>query len=93
MQGNRAQRIGEVVEVRLVEFGVFLVGHVRALALPDRHHGIHGLELRVLLVFRLVVVAGIFGLRQRARLRDLHADGIAHVIAVFLDEVLERVLA
>ncbi len=62
MQGNRAQRIGEVVEVRLVEFGVFLVGHVGALALPDRHHGIHGLELRVLLVFRLVVVAGIFGL-------------------------------
>ena len=87
MHLNRARGVGEVVEVRLVELVVFLVGHVRLAALPNGHHGIDGLTLGVILEF-----AGIFGLRLFARLVAIHGNGVAHVVAVLLDEALQAPL-
>ncbi len=92
MQRYGARRVGEVVEVRLVELVVFLLGDVGLLALPDGDHGVDGFQLGVAFVFRLVVVARVLGLGQFARLGHVHADGIAHVVAVALDEVLQAVL-
>ena len=92
MQRDGARRVGEVVEVRLVELVVLLVGHVRLLALPDGNHRVDRVGLGVGLVLGLVVVAGVFRLRLLARLGNLHLDGVAHVVAVALDQVLQAVL-
>ena len=92
MQRDGARRIGEVVEVRLVELVVLLVGHVGFLALPDGNHRVDRVGLGVGLVLGLVIVAGVFRLRLLARLGNLHLDGVAHVVAVALDQVLQTVL-
>ena len=92
MQRDGARRVGEIVEVRLVELVVLLVGHVGLLALPDGDHRVDRVGLGVGLVLGLVVVAGVFGLRLLARLGNLHLDGVAHVVAVALDQVLQAVL-
>ena len=92
MHLNRTRGVGEVVEVRLVELVVFLVGHVRLAALPNGHHGIDGLALGVMLEFGLVIVAGVFGLRLFARLVAIHGNGVAHVVAVLLDKALQTPL-
>ncbi len=93
VDGERGGRVGEVVEGLLVELVVLFLLYVGLAALPDRHHGVDGLDLGVLLVLGLVVVAGVLGLGLLARLRNLHAHGVAHVVAVALDEVLQAVLA
>ena len=80
------------MEVGLVEGGVLFVGHLGLAALPDGDHGVNGFNLAHRFEFGRVVVASIFGLRQRLALFHLHADGVAHVVAVLLDEGLELVL-
>ena len=45
-----------------------------------------------MLEFGLVIVAGVFGLRLFARLVAIHGNGIAHVVAVLLDKVLQAPL-
>ena len=92
MHLDHTRGVGEVVEVRLVELVVFLIGHVGLAALPNGHHGIDGLALGVVLEFGLVIVAGVFGLRLFARLVAIHGNGIAHVVAVLLDKVLQTPL-
>ena len=92
MQRDGARRIGEVVEVRLVELVVLLVGHVGFLALPDGNHRVDRVGLGVGLVLGLVIVADVFRLRLLARLGNLHLDGVAHVVAITLDQVLQAVL-
>ena len=93
VDGERGGRVGEVVEGLLVELVVLFLLYVGLAALPDRHHGVDGLDLSVLFVLGLVVVAGILGLGLLAGLRNLHAHRVAHVVAVALDEVLQAVLA
>ena len=62
VDGERGGRVGEVVEGLLVELVVLFLLYVGLAALPDRHHGVDGLDLGVLFVLGLVVVAGILGL-------------------------------
>ena len=93
VDGERSSRVGEVVEGLLVELVVLFLLYVGLAALPDRHHGVDGLDLGVLFVLGLIVVASILGLGLLAGLRNLHAHGVAHVVAVALDEVLQAVLA
>ena len=93
VDGERGGRVGEVVEGLLIELVVLFLLYVRLAALPDRHHGVDGLDLGVLLVLGLIVVAGVLGLGLLAGLRNLHAHGVAHIVAVALDEVLQAVLA
>ena len=81
--------ISEVVEIGLVELVVFLFGHVGLAALPNGNHGVDGFGFRIVFELRLVIVARIFGLGQLARLFAFHLDGIAHIVAVFFDEVLQ----
>ena len=93
VDAERARRVGEVVEVGLVELVVLLVGDLGLAALPDGNHRVDGLHLGVILVLGRVVVAGVLRLGQLARLRHFHLHGIAHVVAVALDEVLQAELA
>ena len=78
--------VGIVVELILVEGGVLFVGDFALLLLPDGHHAVQGLQLGVGLPLRLVVIGlGVrFGLL--AALLALHLDGIAHIVAVLLDD-------
>jgi hypothetical protein len=84
-----ALRVREVVELRLVELVVLLVGDLGLALLPDGHHGVDGLLFHHVLVLHLVVVAGVLGLRQRTVHRDVHDNGVAHVVAVALDQHLQ----
>ena len=93
VDAERARRVGEVVEVGLVELVVLLVGDLGLAALPDGDHRVDGLDLGVILVLGFVVVAGVLGLGQLARLRHFHLHGVAHVVAVALDEVPQAELA
>ena len=83
---DNAGGVGIVVELILVEGGVLFVGDFAFLLLPDGHHAVQGLQLGVGLPLRLVVVGlGVrFGLL--AALLTLHLDGIAHIVAVLLDD-------
>ena len=92
MNGNGAGRILEIVEVGLIEGGVLFVGHLRLAALPDGDHGVDGFNLAHRFEFGRVVVASIFGLGQGLALLHFHVDGVAHVVAVLLDEGLELIL-
>ena len=92
VHGNGAGWVLEIVEVGLVEGGVFLVGYLGFAALPDGDHRVDGLNLAHRFEFGLVVVAGIFGLGQGLALLHFHVDGVAHVVAVLLDEGLELIL-
>ena len=78
--------VGIVVELIFVEGGVLFVGDFALLLLPDGHHAVQGLQLGVGLPLRLVVIGlGVrFGLL--AALLALHLDGIAHIVAVLLDD-------
>ena len=92
VEGDGARRVLPVVEGGLVELVVLLRLDVGLGLLPDRRHGVDGLELGVVLVLGLVVVGGVVGLGLLAALGDHHLDGMAHVVAVAADEVLERPL-
>ncbi len=88
-----AQRVVEVVEVALIELGVFLVLHLAGFAGPDGHHGVQLSALGHLLVFRHIVLAGVLGLGLGHRVRHVHHDGVAHIVAVAAHQVLERAAA
>ena len=92
MHGNGAGRVLEIVKVGLVEGGVFLVGYLGFAALPDGDHRVDGLNLAHRFEFGRVVVASIFGLGQGFALLHFHVDGVAHIVAVLLDEGLELIL-
>ena len=93
MQGEGASGTVVVVEGLLVEVGVLLVRHVGLLAAPDGGHRVDGLELGIVLPLGLVVVGLGVGRRLLAAVRDLHLDGIAHVVGVLGDELAELPLA
>ena len=84
--------IGEVVELILVELVVFLVGYLALAALPQGDHAVQGLQLGVGLVLGLVILTGIGGALLGAGLLPLHADGVAHIVAVLLYDVHQVVL-
>ena len=89
MQADHAQRVVGVVEGRLVELVVLLVCDIGLLARPDGDHGVDGLALHVRFELRLVVIAGIFGFGQLDALFQVHLDGVADVVAVAANEVLQ----
>ena len=75
-----------IVELILVEAGVFLVGDLALLLLPDGHHAVQGLKLGVGLPLRLVVLGFGIGFGLLAALFPLHLDGIAHIVTVLFDD-------
>ena len=92
MEAHCAGRVLEVVEGRLIELVVVLVGHVGAALLPNRGHGVDGIELLVVLILRRIVIAGILGALLLTTLGDHHLNRVAHVVAIALDEVLQAPL-
>ena len=84
--------IGEVVELIFIELVVLLVGHLALRALPKRHHAVEGLQLGVGLVLGGVILAGVGGLFLLTSLFPVHLDGIAHIVAVLLDDAHQGVL-
>ena len=89
VQAEGTRRVGPVVEGRLVELGVLLVADLGGALLPDRGHGVDGLELGVVLPLGLVVVARVGRPLLLTALGHEHLHGVAHVVAVLLDEVAE----
>ena len=90
VHADGCQRVLPIVEVGLVELVVILVGDVGLATLPNGDHRVDGLKLLDRLVLGFVVVAGVLGLGLGNRLGAHHLDGIAHVVAVALDELLQR---
>ena len=95
MHGDGAGRVFEVVEVGLVELVVLFLRDFGLLALPDGDHGVNGLHLGVALPLRRggFLALGRLGGLHLAALHHFHLDGIAHVVAVALDELREPMLA
>ena len=93
VEADGARRRRVVVEGRLVELVVVLLRDLRLGLLPDGLDRVDGLELGVALPLGLVVLGGVFGLGQLTALRDLHAHGVAHVVGVLADELLQAPLA
>ena len=92
MEANGAGGIVKVVERGLIELVVVLLLHVGAALLPDRRHGVDGLELLVVLVLGRVIIAGVLGLGLLAALGNHHLNRIAHIVAVLLNQALEAPL-
>ena len=92
MEADGARRIVKVVERGLVELVVVLLLDIGAVLLPDRCHGIDGLELLVVLVLGLVIVAGVLGLGFLAALGHHHLDRVTHIVTVLLNQALETPL-
>ena len=92
MERDGARRVLEIMEGALVELVVVLLLHVGGALLPDGSHGVDGLELLIILPLGRIVVASVLGLGLLAMLGNHHLDGVAHVVAVLLDQVLEAPL-
>ena len=84
-----AQRLLPVPKLLPVELVVLLLLHPAPLPLPQGHHGIEGLDLRVGLVLRLVVLPGVLRAGLHVGVAHLHADGGVDVIGVLLHQLLE----
>ena len=80
------------MERRLVELVVVLLLNIGAALLPDRRHGVDGLELLIVLVLGLVVVTSVLGLGFLAALGHHHLNRVAHIVAVLLNQALETPL-
>ena len=90
-----AGRVFEVMEVGLIELVVLFLRNLALLPLPDRNHGVDGLHLGVAFPLgrgRFLALRRLRGLHLAA-LGDFHLDGVAHVVAVALDELAQAVLA
>ena len=92
MEADGASRIVKVVERGLVELVVVLLLNIGAALLPDRRHGVDGLELLVVLVFGRVIVRRVLGLGLLAALAHHHLNRVAHIVAVLLNQALETPL-
>ena len=84
--------VGVVAELILVEVCILLVGDFALLLLPDRHHAVQSFQLGVGLPLRLVVVGLGVGFGLLTALFALHLDGVAHIVAVLLDDGHDAVL-
>ena len=76
-------------EFFLIELVVLLLCDVLLRALPDRHHGVQGLALGVVLILGLVAVLGFF---LDAALGHIHHDRIADIIGIALHQAGNAVL-
>ena len=92
MEADGARWIVKVVERGLVELVIVLLLNIGAVLLPDRRHGVDGLELLVVLVLGRVVIASILGLGLLAALGHHHLDRVTHIVAVLLNQALEAPL-
>ncbi len=92
VETDGTQRIVDVVELALVELGIILVGDFGLGALPNRNHAVDCLDFGVVLPFRHIVLAGVLRLRLLTGVGNLHDDGVAHIVAVLLHELLELVV-
>ena len=89
---DHAQRVLVVAELALIEIVIlFGLDFVFILA-PERDHRVERLDLGVVLIFGLIVVGRILGLRLLAALVHFHADWVADVVAVLLDKGFQAVL-
>ena len=79
------------MEGGLVELVVLLVGDIGLLLGPDGHHGVDGTHLVFLAVLLLPVLGSVFGALDGDGCGELHHDGVAHVVAVALDQVLQGI--
>ena len=85
--GDRALGLVEFARQLRIELVVLLVRHLAALALPERHHGVDGLERFDGLKLGLFGVAALLDLL----LGHHHADGVADVVGKLLDERVQAV--
>ena len=85
------QGVLPVHELLFVEAVVLLVGDLGLGPLPQGDHGVDGLPLLHRLPLGLVVVPGVLGLGLLAVVLHLHDDGVADVVGVLLDELLELI--
>ena len=85
------QGVLPVAKLGLIELVVLLVLDLALGALPDGDHGVDGLPLLDRLVLRLVVLAGVLRLGLGLAVLHLHADGVADVVRIFLNEAGELV--
>ena len=76
---DNLQRVLPIVELLLIEAVVFFCRDLVFILLPQRHHTVEGLHLKVVLIFvlRTLLRTGLF---------DLHADGVADIIGILLHE-------
>ena len=79
-------RVGIIVELLFIEAGVLFVGHFALLLFPDGHHAVQGLQLGVALPLGLVILGLGVRFRLLALVLALHLDGVAHIVAVLLDD-------
>ena len=92
MKANLTQRIVPIMKRGCVELFVVFFFYIAFALFPDRHHGIDGFELLIVLDFwRLVCVRifvlvrinvriGILGLRYLARFVNHHLNGVMDVV-------------
>ena len=92
MEADGASRIVKIVERGLVELVVVLLLNIGAALLPDRRHGVDGLELLVVLVLGRVIVRRVLGLGLLTALAHHHLNRVAHIVAVLLNQALEAPL-
>ena len=83
---NRRNRVFKVEELLLVEIVVFLGGDVLLRPLPERHHRVERLVLRVGLILGLL---GVFRLLLHPRLFHFELDRVADVVRILLDQLLK----
>ena len=105
---NHPQGLVVVEELLPVEGLIFLIGHVLLVPLPDGHHGIDGFPFGVLFILRLLRLFGLllpalggfflvlllilFRLLHLAGFGNLHADGVADIIGILLNQISQLVL-
>ena len=73
-----------VVELALVILGIFLIGDLALRLLPDGGHAVEGLILINVLILVLGALFELF-------MRGLHANRIADIVAVFLDQLTDAI--
>ena len=84
---HSAGRRGEIVEPILVIAVVILLRDLARVLFPQRGHAVEDLVFSIVLVFLLPVGGRVGRPGQGAALVTQHADGVAHVVAVTLDDV------
>ena len=89
---DHSQGILPVAIVLLIEGVVLLRSHLALGPLPQRHHGVEGLPLVIILPFGLIVLTGVGGALLLAGLVHEHLDGVVDIVGVLLHQVVQAVL-
>ena len=84
---NGAQGLGVVHKLFTVEPVVLLVGHILLGPLPQRDHGVEGVNLHITFILRLVLGGFLF----LPGFADLHTDGVADIVGVLFHQLADLI--